>query len=257
MFNLAKPLILSLGMGLILFIASTGVAADQNPNYTEMYKTFPNPSANFYAQTHLQNMRQLHEGTVFLLKRYAPLEALITAVELGRPDSESFWIGASSVVPGVGQMINQDYLQGSLLLFASSISWGTIRQLEYTRKRIPAGEHLQPLYYGSMALRNGIMTYAMLHATNSSYREHWDRTEAMWTGAASLVPGVGQAINGDWWEAGGLFVAWSLAAVLTSHLERQIYVSGDESYLVEKPDSPDWAVTWLPGGALFSMTTEW
>ncbi len=205
----------------------------------------------------LSDIRLLHEGAIFLLKRYATLEALITAVEIGRSENEGFWIGAASAIPGAGQMINRDYLQGSLLLFASTLSWGTVQQLEFTRARKTGDESMLPLYYSSLVLRNGIMTYAMLHATNASYREHHDRTMAMWTGAASLLPGTGQAINGDWWEAAGLFVAWGLSAALVTYFETALFEVGDEGYLVESPQAPEWDVSWVPGGATLSVTVGW
>lgn len=205
----------------------------------------------------LSDIRLLHEGAVFLLKRYATLEALITAVEKGRSENEGFWIGTASVIPGAGQMINRDYLQGSLLLFASTLSWGTVQQLEFTRARKTGVESMLPLYYSSLVLRNGMMTYAMLHATNASYRKHHDRTMAMWTGAASLLPGTGQAINGDWWEAAGLFVGWGLSAALVTYLETALFEAGDEGYLVKSPGDPEWAVSWVPGGATLNVTVGW
>jgi hypothetical protein len=207
--------------------------------------------------TQLTNLRIFHEGAIFVLKRYATMEALISAVEDGHSENEGFWIGASSVIPGTGQMINQDYLQGGLLLFTTALSWGTVNQLAFTRVKRSGSDSILPLYYSSLVLRNGIMTYAMLHAANKSYRVQHDRTVAMWTGTASLLPGTGQAINGDWWEAAGLFISWGLAAALVSHFETAVYETGDEGYLVKSPEENDWAVSWVPGGATLSYTMGW
>jgi len=210
----------------------------------------------------LTSLRHLHEGSLFLLKRYSALEALISAVNQGRTENQAFGIGASSVVPGAGQIINGDYLQGGLLLFASGLSSTTIRHLEYTRQRLPASdESLLPWYYASLTLRNGIVTYAMLHAANVSYRERRDRTYGMWTGMASMVPGVGQAINGDWWEGAAFFVGWTLSAVLTAHFEQALFQPGEDPYhVVNDPEnSTQWNVAWacLPGGAGLSFSKKW
>jgi len=210
-----------------------------------------------FHDSQLAELRLLHEGSVFLLKRYATMEALITAVENGRSENEGFWIGASSLIPGVGQMINHDYLQGGLLLFASTVSWGTVHQLEFTRTRQHGSDSILPLYYSSLVLRNGLMTYAMLHAANKNYRVHRDRTAAMWTGTASILPGVGQAINGDWWEASGLLIAWGFSTVLVSYCESALFTNGDEGYLVKAPEQPAWTVSWVPGGAALTFTAGW
>ncbi|MEW6515854.1 MAG: hypothetical protein AB1439_02965 [candidate division FCPU426 bacterium] len=206
---------------------------------------------------YLSELRILHEGAIFIFKRYATLEALISARENGSEENQCFWIGASSLVPGVGQMINHDYLQGGLLLFASSLSWSTVHQLEFTRKRQSGTEAFQPFYIASLFLRDGIMTYAMLHATNRHYREYHDRTAAMWTGTASLLPGLGQAINGDWWEAGGLFAGWALSTAVVSYFESMIFQSGNDSLLVEETEHPRFNICWVPGGATLGVTIGW
>jgi len=241
---------------LILCFTMKTNAQDLNSDYNNKYNRYTCQQESFL-QMQLQNLRQLHEGAIFILKRYATLEALISAVDHGQKENDAFWIGTASLIPGAGQMINEDYLQGGLLLFISSLSWSTIRQLEFTRKRRQENQELLPFYYSAVILRNGIMTYAMLHATNKSYRTHHDRTAAMWTGMASLVPGAGQAVNGDWWEASALFVSWSAAVILTSYLEEQIFLSGDEGYLVKTPEPSRWSVACLPGGVSLLYTVSW
>ncbi|MCK5218146.1 hypothetical protein KAR10_01410 [bacterium] len=207
---------------------------------------------------HMKNIRRFHETGVFFLKRYATLEALITALDQGETENQAFGIGAASLIPGTGQMINEDYLQGGLLLFATGLSFATIRQLEYTRQRRKGCGRLLPWYYSALAVRNGIMTYAMLQASHVYFRDYHDRTAAMWTGAASILPGVGQAINGDWWEAGGLFITWSLASVFTARLETQIFINDDEAYLVNHQEKIQWSIAWLPGGGMgLNLTTVW
>lgn len=230
------------------------------PQTGDAYYTYENNGGvekEPYQDAQISELRQLHEGAIFILKRYATLEALITAVENGRSENEGFWIGTASLIPGVGQMINHDYLQGGLLLFTSTVSWGTVHQLDFTRARQSGSDSMLPLYYSSLFLQNGLMTYAMLHAANKSYRVHRDRTAAMWTGTASLVPGVGQAINGDWWEASGLLVAWGLSTLLVSYCESACFTEGNESYLVRAPENPSWTLSWVPGGAALSFTTGW
>jgi hypothetical protein len=245
-----------LGCILVVGFLCAGIGNAQNPDvsYQPSYQG-TNQQQESFLFMQLSELREMSEGSIFLLKRYATLEALITAVDRGEKENDAFWIGSSSLVPGVGQMINEDYLQGGLLMFAAGMSWGTVSQLEFTRKRQPENQGLLPFYYSALVLRNGIMTYAMLHAANSSFRKEHDRTAAMWTGMASMVPGVGQAINGDWWEASGLFVAWSGATILTYYLENSLYISGDEGYLVES--DTQWSVAWLPGGAAVSFKTTW
>ena len=107
-----------------------------------------------------------------------------------------------------------------------------------------------------MALREGITLYATLHAANASYRAHQDRTAAMWTGAASVVPGVGQAINGNWWEAAGFAAVWMATAAWTTDMERRYYSNADE----EKSVSPvsgekiSWSFAILPMGIVANAT---
>ncbi len=206
----------------------------------------------------LERMRRVHEVSVFLLRHYSMLEALITAVEDGNPENDAFWIGSASILPGAGQMINHDYLQGGLLLFASGLSWTTIDETDFLRPRRTPRPDLLPWYYVSRLASNGIMTYAMMHACNASYRDHRDRTAAMWTGTASIVPGVGQAINGQWWEAAGFFFAWALSAYLTNELERGLVPPGQEAtYLTRPHEGLAWSVSWLPGGARVNLQAKW
>jgi hypothetical protein len=203
------------------------------------------------------DLRELHESAIFLMKRYATLQALVRAEELGRKENDAFLIGTSSVIPGVGQMINQDYTQGGILLFASSLSWTTAEHLSLTRPRYRDQEFVS-YYYASLFLRNSIMTYAMLHASNASYRQNRNGSAALWTGSASLVPGVGQAINHDWWEAAGFFTAWAAAAFLTSYCQEQAFVDlQDKSYLVEKTEPLPLSVAWIPGGAALEYHRTW
>lgn len=202
-------------------------------------------------------LREFHEGAIFIMKRYATLEALVIALEQNKPENEALGTGAASILPGVGQMINEDYLQGGLLLFATGMSWSTVQQLSFTKKKRKQYLHLLPLYYGSIILKNGIMTYSMLHAGNAQYRMDRDKTAAIWTGMSSIVPGVGQVINGDWWAGGGMFLAWSLAAVISGRLEENIFVNGDKQYLVEKQNNPAWSVAIVPGGLMMSLSQSW
>lgn len=207
---------------------------------------------------YLAPLRHLHEGFFFLYRRYAMLEALISAEDRVRSENQAFWIGAASWVPGAGQMINGDTLQGSLLLIASGLSAATVRHLEFTRRQLPGGSDWLPWYYAALTLRNGVISYSMLHAANAAYRGRRDRTAAMWTGAASVIPGVGQAINGDWWEAAGFFSAYVLSAAVSLQFEKCIYPAGnDPSYLAGRGRDPQVNLAWLPGGAMVSITAEW
>lgn len=241
----------------LLTLSCISPAEQANNDYTSGRSGFEANEENYIIQHNLGMLRQFHEGSIFMLKRYATLEALITAVDQNRDENEAYLVGTASLVPGAGQMINGDYLQGSLLLFATSISWASVQQLNYTKKRQKQYLHLLPYYYTSLALKNGVMTYSMLHASNRNYRDNRDRTQAMWTGMASIVPGVGQAINGQWLEAGAFFLAWSLSTVMTTHFEEKIFLNGDDSYLVRDPEPMPWAVAILPGGFGLSYTAQW
>jgi len=210
-----------------------------------------------FAASNLASLRRLNEGALYLIKRYAMLEALITANDQGRTENQAFAIGAASMVPGVGQFINGDTLQGGLLLFASGLSSATIQQLDYTRRQRSGTDELLPAYYATLILHNSLVSYAMLHATNASYRAHRDRTAAMWTGAASVLPGVGQAINGNWWEAGAFLAAYAVSLAAVASFEEAIYPPGnDRTYLVRNP-GPRIDLAWLPGGGAISITTDW
>ncbi len=253
--------ILPLGLAILFLSLTSGNAALAQSSETD--------PGNPYSMTemrgeqpalllHMKNIRRFHETGIFFFKRYATLEALITALDQGKTVNQAFGIGAASLIPGTGQMINEDYIQGGLLLFATGLSFTTIRQLEYTRQRRKNCGGVLPWYYSALAVRNGIMTYAMLQASHVHFLDHHDRTAAMWTGAASILPGVGQAVNGDWWEAGGLFLAWSLASVFTTRLETQIFINDDEAYLVNRQEKIQWSIAWLPGGAMsLNLTTVW
>jgi hypothetical protein len=204
------------------------------------------------------SLRNFHEGAIFVLRRYATLEALITAVDKGRSENQAFLIGASSLVPGVGQFINQDNLQGGLLLFASGISWGTLGHLGPAHRSRRGQASAEAVHYAAMIARNGIMTYSMLHAANACYRARRDRTAAMWTGTASLLPGAGQAINGNWWEAGGFAAAWALTAWASSSIEPPFEIRGDERSAGRQDSaSPVWNLAWLPGGAALQVAWDW
>jgi hypothetical protein len=247
-------------LAVLVILTSGNAAFAQSPEndpgnpYTIQEMRGELPALHF----HMKNIRRFHESGIFLLKRYATLEALITALDQEKTENQAFGIGAASLLPGTGQIINKDYLQGGLLLFSTGLSFATIRQLEYTRQRREGSGNLLPWYYSALAVRNGIMTYAMLHASCVHFREHHDRTAAMWTGAASIVPGVGQAVNGDWWEAGGLFIAWSLASVITTRLETHVFINDDEAYLVNHQEKIQWSIAWLPGGGMgLNLTTAW
>ncbi len=205
----------------------------------------------------LSNLRAFHEGAIFMLKRYAILEAEVRALEKGRQENQAFAIGAVSLVPGTGQLINHDYETGGLMLFTTTLSWTTVQQLAYTKKKQQQHLDLLPYYYLSLAVKNGVMTYAMLHAANQHYRTHHDKTAAMWTGMSSMLPGVGQAINGAWWEAGGFLVTWSLASLVNAALEEKIFVNSDDNYLVQDKSAPNWSLALLPGGALLGYTQRW
>jgi hypothetical protein len=204
----------------------------------------------------LDSLRELHDGALFVLQRYATLEAVVTALERERQENQAFLIGASSLIPGVGQMINGDYLQGGLLLFADGMSGATVNQLAYTRR--PNRRQETPMYFLTETVQNGLMVYATLHAANASYREHHDRTAAMWTGLASVVPGAGQAINGNWWEAGGLFAGWVATSWLMTALENA--TPAESATTVKAPEAPNqthWALALLPGGAYLNVNYEW
>jgi hypothetical protein len=206
----------------------------------------------------LAPLRRLHEGAYFLLKRYAMMEALTAAVDHGRSENQAFAVGTASWIPGVGQFINGDNLQGGLLLGAAGMSSLTIRQLEFTRRQRPGTGDLLPVYYGLLAVRNGVMAYAMLHATNANYRARHDRTAALWTGTASILPGVGQAINGQWWEAAAFLAVYTGSALLTARVEEEIFPSGDDrSYWVRGQEGLRCQVACLPGGAALTLTTDW
>lgn len=214
-------------------------------------------SGNYTKEDNLADLREFHEGTLFLLKRYATLEALVTARQQKRLENESFAIGTASLLPGAGQMINQDYVQGGLLLFTTMTSWGTVQQLNFTKQKKGQYDQVLPWYYTALVIRNGIMTYAMLHASNAHFREHQNKSSAIWTGMSSLLPGVGQAINNDWWSAAGMVVAWSLATVWTSDLEDKIYFNSNDNYLVEKDSTTKLSLACLPGGVMLDLTHHW
>ncbi len=216
-----------------------------------------NGNDNYPFEQNLDHLRVFQEGAIFMLKRYAILEAEVRALEKGRRENQAFAIGAGSLVPGAGQIINQDYVTGGLMLFTTTLSWTTVQQLAFTKKKQQQHLDLLPYYYISLAVKNGIMTYAMLHAANQHYRMHRDKTAAMWTGMSSMLPGVGQAINGAWWEAGAFLATWSLASLVNAALEEKIFINSDDSYLVQDKPSGDWSLAFLPGGALLGYTHRW
>ena len=209
------------------------------------------------ARVRLAPLRRFHEGALFAYQRYAMLDALLGAVRRGRPENEAFWIGTASLaVPGAGQFLNDDPLQGGLLLAGGVFSWATVNRLAFTRPRPAAGGPVWA-YFGTAGLRDALMSYAMMHAANARFRADRDRSAAMWTGAASMVPGVGQAINGDWWEAAGFFAAWAGTALAAAALEERVYPDGSPASFVRRRETPAWRLAWLPGGAAVIHTTRW
>lgn len=219
----------------------------------------PGPVAPEKGKDKNGTLRSLHEGALFLLGHYAMLESCITANEQGRLENQAFLIGGASLaVPGTGQMINRDFLQGSLLLYSGMISWATVQQLGAEPRAMARNFQLRPWYYSALALRGLIMNYAMLQAANVSYREHRDRTAAMWTGAASMLPGAGQAVNGDWWEAAGFLASWILFAGLTSVWEREMRAPQDTPALsAQSGDELRCSPALLPNGGGLILSSEW
>jgi len=198
-------------------------------------------------RSNLEGLREFNEGAAFLLQRYATLEAMVGALQSGRLENQAFAIGAASVVPGAGQMINGSYQLGGLLLFADSVSGISANQLAFAQRK-PRHAEWALGYYSAEILRNGVMLYATLHAANASYRMHQNHSAAMWTGAASVVPGVGQAINGNWWEAGGFFAAWAASSALAMDMESRVYGEPDKNLTTVSTPEPSWSVAVLPLG---------
>ena len=186
-------------------------------------------------------MYAFNNSAVQLLRHYAMVEALVTAVRQEKEASKAFAIGASSYIPGVGQMINNDSLQGSLLLFSASIAGVNAKKLQYTVNRTVKEPELLIPYYAVKGINNMILWYSLLHAANSKYIKTHDHTAAIWTGMASHLPGLGQAINGDWWEAGGFLLASALCSLIELSLEDKVYLSSDEASVVAKNKSN---ITW-------------
>ncbi|NTV51992.1 MAG: hypothetical protein HGA76_03110 [Candidatus Firestonebacteria bacterium] len=198
-----------------------------------------------------EGLRDFNEGAVFLLQRYASLEAVVGALQAGRQENQALAIGAASLIPGVGQMINGDYSQGGLLLFADSVAGINANQLAFSRKKIPQTEWSLG-YYSSLALRDGIMLYATLHATNANYRAHQNRTQALWTGTASVLPGAGQAINGQWWEAAGFLGAYVAVAIWAANMEDHFYAEPEKATAGVSDQQSSWSFAVLPMGIMVS-----
>jgi hypothetical protein len=201
----------------------------------------------------LAGLRDLNEGAVFLLQRYATLDALVGALQAGRPENQAFAIGAASVVPGAGQFINGAYTPGALMLLGGSVAGINANQLAFSRRR-PRHPEWGLAYYSSELLRNSVMLYATLHAANASYRARADRSAALWTGAASVVPGAGQAVNHDWWEAAGFLGAYALSAALAADMENRFYAPADKAPGPVSDQSISWSLAILPTGLAVNAT---
>jgi hypothetical protein len=204
--------------------------------------------------SHLEGLHNFDEAALFLLQRYATLEGLVGALRAGRMENQAFAIGTASVIPGAGQMINGDYRQGGLLLLADSVAGINANQLAFSMRKARHQEWGLG-YYSASILQNGVMLYATLHAANASYRTHQDSSRAMWTGVASVVPGAGQAINGNWWEAAGFFAAYSVATVWATDMENHFYGTLDKNSAEASGQNTTWSVSVLPMG--LAVKAEW
>jgi hypothetical protein len=204
-------------------------------------------------------LRKLHSGGLFLLQTYSGLDALIGAANVeGRSENQAFLIGASSaLVPGTGQLINGDYASGGLMLFAAGMSAATLGMLPPERRPRAGLDATWLAYQSALAVRNGIMAYAMLQAANTHYRNTRDRSASMWTGTASILPGAGQAINREWWAAAGLFVTWSLSVVAAASLESQVFTTRDLPGMVTDSEAVSWSVSCLPEGVALFVSRPW
>lgn len=204
-------------------------------------------------------LRRLHAAGGLLLRGFSSLDALVGAVDRGdRPETQAFWIGAASaVVPGSGQLINGDAVPGGLMLFTAGLSTATLATLP-PEHRPRSGQGATVLaYHTVVAVRDGLTTYAMLQAANTRYRNGRDRSAALWTGASSILPGIGQAINGEWWAAGGFLLAWALTAVAAADLESRVFTTRDLPGLLADDAGTSWSVAWLPGGAELRLRYSW
>ncbi len=204
-------------------------------------------------------LRRLHSAGGLALRAFSSLDALVGAVDHGgRPETQAFWIGAaSSLVPGSGQWINGDALTGGLMLFTAGLSASTLNALPPERSTRDEQIPTVLAYRTVSAVRDGLTTYAMLQAANTRYRNHRDRSASLWTGAASILPGVGQAINGEWWAAGGFLLAWALTAVAAADLESRLFTTRDLPGLLAEEDRTSWSHAWLPGGAVLGVRRTW
>jgi hypothetical protein len=208
------------------------------------------PSA---ASASLEGLRDFNTNTFFLLKHYAQLEAMVGSLKRNDAQEKPFWIEVASTVPGVGQMINNNYPLGGTLLFAALTSTATISQLGIPPKANAKRGDIYYLHQGFNTLEEAIITYAMLHATNANFIANQNGSQAMRTGTASIVPGVGQAINGDWGSAAGFFANWALVAYVTGELESQMQNTEKQDLMVEK-DRNGLEIALIPAGAAMHYT---
>jgi len=166
------------------------------------------------------SIRALQEGFLFVLERYSMIDSTLVAQEKGRDVTTCYGIGASSILPGVGELINQDNLKGDGLLFGTFVSSETLKGLgpKETDQGSGAAAKAAELF---RFLEWGLQGYAMIDAAYLAGSTDPTYDRAFWIGAASFAPGAGQFINHDWWKGGGLFLGALALDRLAASFESQ------------------------------------
>jgi hypothetical protein len=232
-------------MGCLVILAGAAVLCAEEPS-----SSIPGESGS------LRSIRGFNEGILYLVRAYAMIDAPLIAQEQGKEYGTGLWTGVASVCPGVGQLINKEYLKGDTLLISTFVLSQNIKEArgeEESWKLSAPGRWAE----GMRWIEGCIQGYAMMDAGFTARTTDPTYDRAFWIGASSVLPGVGQFINHDWWKGGGLLVGFILFDRLAGTFEGMAKNEQHASRPVpSRSGTPDFSLAFAPNGWVVGVSSR-
>ena len=235
---------------IVFLLISTGpLLAEEGSLEKEKFQNSPSLGPD-----QVQKIRAMQEGLFFVLERYAMIDAVISSFEQGKDYGNSQWIGASSALPGVGQLINKEYLKGDSLLFLTFACSQTMKELGGKEGEVGQGANAR-WTEALKFLQWGLQSYAMMDAGFTAMTTDPTYDRAFWIGSVSVIPGAGQFINKDWWKGGTLLAGALLLDQMTRNFEDQ--AKKERAAFNQKSNhGVNYSLAIVSGGFLTGITTK-
>ncbi len=201
------------------------------------------------------SIRAIQEGLFMVLERYSMIDTVLVSEELGRDYGSSLWIGSCSVVPGVGELANKSYFQGDSMLFLTALNWQTLREVA------PREEEGPVTVYDRCSEAFGfckwtLQSFATMDAGYTAMASDPTYDRALWIGASSMIPGVGQFINHDWWKGGSLLLGFIISDRLQDLFTEQAKKEKRNIVTGHQEQDLQFSFNFLPGGFMAGMTRK-